>query len=122
MDCPYCKKEMAQGAILNDRHVWWYPKEVTFIPLTPEEEGAVRLNDAGGWLDCARAESWYCADCRIVITPVPEIESSMDKWKKKWDSFTQRVGEESEKRQIAREEEKQEREKEKKRKKDPWEV
>ena len=122
MECPYCKKEMAQGAILNDHHVWWYPKEVTFIPLTPEDEGAVRLNAAGGWLGYARAESWYCADCRTVITPVPEIEEPLSKLKEKWNAFTERVGEETEKRRAEREEEQLRKKKEEQRKKDPWEV
>ena len=120
MDCPYCKKEMQKGNIMSGTQIRWYPENVETAILA-EREDTVRLH-TGGWVDSAKAEAYYCSDCRIVITPVPEIESSMDKWKKKWDSFTQRVGEESEKRQIAREEEKQEREKEKKRKKDPWEV
>ena len=74
------------------------------------------------WVSGAEAESWYFPDCRMVITPVPEIEASMDKLKKKWDSFTQRLGEESDKRREERETEKQEKQRTEKRKKDPWEV
>ena len=124
MDCPYCKKEMAQGAILNDHHIWWYPKEVTGIPLIRGgEDGAVRLSGGGGVIiDGARAESWYCAACRTVITPVPEIEEPLSKLKEKWNAIADRIGEETEKRRAEREEEQLRKKNEARRKKDPWEV
>ena len=120
MECPYCKKEMEKGYILSGSQIHWYPEGME-IGFYPEEEGAVRLG-TGGWVTSATAESWYCAACRTVITPVPEIESAMDKLKKKWDAFAERVGEESEKRQAEREAEKHRKKREKQRKKDPWEV
>ena len=58
----------------------------------------------------------------MVITPVPEIEDPFDKEKKKWDAFTERIGQESEKRQTEREAEKHQKKRDKQRKKDPWEV
>ena len=122
MKCPYCDKEMAKGFIFDGNHVRWYPEGADTMLSFPEENGAVRLNATGGVITSARAESWYCADCRMVITPVPEIEDPFDKAKKKWDAFTQRVGEESEKRQAERAVEQQRKKKEKQRKKDPWEV
>ena len=120
MDCPYCKKEMQKGNIMSGTHIRWYPEEVE-TTVFAEWESTVRLH-TGGWLDSAKAEAYYCCDCRIVIAPVPEIESSMDKLKKKWGAFTQRVSEENEKRREERQEERREKEKENKRKKDPWEV
>ena len=90
--------------------------------MFPEEEGAVRLNATGGLVTSARAESWYCAECRMVITPVPEIEDPLAKVKQKWDAFTDRIGQESEKRQAEREAEQHRKKREKQRKKDPWEV
>ena len=121
MECPYCKKEMEKGFINGSNNVRWYPEGAAIDDLWPENEGAVLLAKTG-WVTSAKAESYYCADCRTVITPVPEIEDTMDKLKKKWDAFTERVGEESEKRQAEREAEKHRKKREKQRKKDPWEV
>ena len=122
MKCPYCSKEMEKGFIRNARDsVRWYPEETDTSGFWPEHEGSVLLAKLS-WVTGAEAESWYCPDCRMVITPVPEIEASMDKLKKKWESFTQRLGEESDKRREEREAEKQKKEREKMRKRDPWEV
>ena len=122
MECPYCKKEMQKGFIFGGNHIRWYPEGADTMMMLPEEEGAVRLNATGGLVTSARAESYYCADCRVVITPVPEIEDTMDVLKRKWDAFTERVGQESEKRQAEREAEQHRKKREKQRKKDPWEV
>ena len=122
MKCPYCQKEMEKGCILGREHVRWYPEGVDAVMMFPEEDGAVRLNASGGLVSAGRAESWYCADCRMVITPVPEIEDPFDKAKKKWDAFTQRVGEEAEKRQSERDAQKKQKQREQRKKKDPWEV
>ena len=122
MKCPYCGKEMAKGFIFDGNHVRWYPEGADTMLMFPEEEGAVRLNATGGVVTSARAESYYCSDCRMVITPVPEIEDPLAKVRQKWDAFTQRVGEESEKREAEREAEKHRKKREKQRKKDPWEV
>ena len=120
MDCPYCKKEMQKGNIMSGTQIRWYPEEVK-TPMFAELEESVRLH-IGGWVDSARAESWYCADCRTVITPVPEIEEPLSKLKEKWNAFADRVGEETEKRRAEREEEQLRKENEARRKKDPWEV
>ena len=119
MECPYCKKEMQKGSVVGGTSIRWYPEGADDLWL--DAGSGVRLS-TGGWVDNARAESWYCTDCRVVITPVPEIEPTMDKLKKKWDTFTQRMGEETEKRREEREEEKHQKMREKQRKKDPWEV
>ena len=86
MKCPYCEKEMAKGNIFAGDFIRWWPEGADRFMTVPEEEGAVRLH-TGGWVSAAKAESWYCADCRMVITPVPEIEDPFDKAKKKWDAF-----------------------------------
>ena len=122
MKCPYCEKEMQKGFIYNARDsLRWYPEETETVGMWMEKEGSVMLAKLS-WVTGAEAESWYCPDCRMVITPVPEIEASMDKLKKKWESFTQRLGEESDKRREERETEKQEKQRTEKRKRDPWEV
>ena len=122
MECPYCKKEMAKGSILGGNHIRWYPEGVDTMTMFPEEEGAVRLNATGGVMTNARAESWYCADCRTVITPVPEIEDPLAKVREKWDAFTDRIEQQSEQRQAERAAEQHQKKRDKQRKKDPWEV
>ena len=119
MECPYCKKEMQKGSVVGGTSIRWYREGEDDLWL--DAGSGVRLS-TGGWVDNARAESWYCEDCRTVITPVPEIEPAMDKLKKKWNTFAQRVGEESEKRREEREAEKHQKMRDKQRKKDPWEV
>ena len=122
MNCPYCSKEMEKGFIFNGRaSVRWYPEGVDMGEFWPEKEETVMLAKLS-WVSGAEAESWYCLDCRVVITPVPEIEEPMDKLKKKWESVTQRLSEESGKYREERETEKRKKEREKMRKKDPWEV
>ena len=121
MDCPYCKKEMEKGNIYSGDFIRWWPEGADRFMTIPEEEGAVRLH-TGGLVTSARAESWYCADCRMVITPVPEIEDPFDKAKKKWDAFTDRIEQQTEKRQAEREAEQHRKKRDKQRKKDPWEV
>ena len=122
MKCPYCEKEMAKGNIFAGNHVRWYPEGTDAMLMFPEEEGAVRLNATGGVVTSARAESYYCADCRMVITPVPEIEDPLAKVRQKWDAFTDRIEQESEKRQAERAAEQHQKKRDKQRKKDPWEV
>lgn len=119
MNCPYCEKEMEKGSVVGGTNIRWYPEGADDLWL--DSGSGVRLS-TGGWVDNARAESWYCADCRVVITPVPEIEPAMDKLKKRWNAFTDRIEQESEKRQAERAAEQHQKKRDKQRKKDPWEV
>ena len=121
MICPYCGKEMQKGNIFSGDFIRWWPEGADRFITIPEEEGAVRLH-TGGIVTSAKAESYYCPDCRMVITPVPEIEGSFDKVKKKWDAFAERVEQQSEKRQAEYEAQQHRKKREKQRKKDPWEV
>ena len=118
MNCPYCKKEMQKGFINGRDSIKWYPEGAD---RWMDDDSSVKLAKVG-IISAAQSESYYCPDCRVVITPVPEIEDTMDKLKRKWDAFTQRVGEETEKRQTEREAEKHQKKRDKQRKKDPWEV
>ena len=122
MECPYCKKEMEKGFILGGNHIRWYPEGADTMMMFPEEEGAVRLNATGGVVTAPKAESYYCSNCHMVITPVPEIEDPLAKVRQKWDAFTDRIGQESEKRQAERAEQQHQKKKDQQRKKDPWEV
>ena len=121
MNCPYCGKEMEKGFIYSRDPVRWYPEDADTNGLWPENEGTVLLAKVS-LMTPAKAESWYCPDCCMVITPVPEIEGSFDKVKKKWDAFAERVEQQSEKRQAEHEAEQHRKKREKQRKKDPWEV
>ena len=122
MKCPYCEKEMQKGFIFNARDsLRWYPGETETGGMWMEKEGSVMLARVR-WVSGADAESWYCPDCRMVITPVPEIEDPLAKVRQKWDDFTDRIGQESEKRQAEREAEQRRKKRDKQRKKDPWEV
>ena len=121
MICPYCGKEMEKGFIYGRDPVRWYPEDADTNGLWPENEGTVMLARVS-LMTPAKAESWCCADCRMVITPVPEIEAPMDKLKKKWDAFNDRIEQQSEKSQTEREAQQHQKKREKQRKKDPWEV
>ena len=122
MNCPYCSKEMEKGFIRNARDsVRWYPEEADTSGFWPENEGTVMLAKLS-WVFGAEAESWYCPDCRMVITPVVECEGQREKLKKKWDSFAQRMSDASETRRQEREAQKHLKERDERRKKDPWEV
>ena len=75
-----------------------------------------------GFFDAAEAESYYCEDCKMVFTPVPEREeSTMDKLKKKFSDFSEKREAAAEMRQARAEEEKREKERIKRGRKDPWE-
>ena len=69
-------------------------------------------------IESVYAPARYCESCRVVIVPVPEIESFADKAGKALGSLGDRIDRAAER----REEEKAAREREEKRNKDPWEV
>ena len=123
MECPYCKKELPKGSIPAGRDsICWYPEDVPTGWLSQSEEGVVMLAKAGLFNIGAEAESYYCKDCNMIFTPVPEREeSTMDKLKKKWDDISERREAAAEVRQARAEEEKREKERKKRAKKDPWE-
>ena len=68
------------------------------------------------------APARYCESCRVVIVPVPEIETFADKAGKWLDKTRGSLGDRIDLAAERREEEKAAREREEKRNKDPWEV
>ena len=122
MECPYCKKEMTKGKIPAARgSICWCPADKDMWGFSYMDEDVVMLKKAG-LVNFAEAEAYYCADCRMVITPVPEKqETTMDKLKKKWDDISEKREAASEARQARQEEERKEKQREKRAKKDPWE-
>lgn len=117
MECPYCKKEMTHGLIQSrDILTWTEGNEIGAV-----RADAIQLSQPA--LLISAADAYYCADCRMVIVPVPEeIVSPLDRMGKKWKEMTARRQEVREERAAQRSEEKKEQEKEKRRKKDPWEM
>ena len=128
MKCPYCDKEAEKGFVLGERMgVRWYPED---SDMWADEERSIILATPGGYYG-PRAESWYCAECRKVITLVPEIQS-----RKPWEFVQSKLATivqgataevekhqaEREKRQAEREAERHRKKRDKQRKKDPWEV
>ena len=116
MECPYCKKEMKHGRVDSRNILYWTEKN----KIESVSEESVRLSK---WsLLSTSADAHYCADCRTVIVPVPEIEDPLDRLGRSWDEFTGRLRTAHETRTAQRAEEKQEKRREKRRKKDPWEM
>ena len=68
------------------------------------------------------APARYCESCRVMIVPVPEIETFSDKAGKWLDKTLGSLGDRIDRAAERREEEKAAREREEKRNKDPWEV
>ena len=117
--CPYCGKEMRDGALPAYRYAlrWCPGDERGGI----EEEKGVRLSGTPV-LESVYAPARYCEGYRVVIVPVPEIETFSDKAGKWLDKTLGSLGERVDRAAERREEEKAERKREEKRKKDPWEV
>ena len=117
--CPYCGGEMRDGAL----PAYKYP--LTWCPRNEQggivEGESVRLSKTpvlGGVYASAR----YCESCRVVIVPVPEIETFTDRAGKWLDKTLGSLGEKIDRASERREEEQAERKREERRKKDPWEV
>ena len=118
MSCPYCGKEMRPGWIRGRDPVYWDNEE--YMPGIDDDEGRVRLSE-GTVFAAPRAEAHYCEACRIVLLPVRDVESVMDRLDKKWSALAGKMSEQREALKAQREEEKQEKAREKRRRDDPWE-
>ena len=74
--CPYCGGEMREGALPA------YKYALTWCPRNEQggivEGEPVRLSGMPV-IESVYAPARYCESCRVVIVPVPEIESFADK-------------------------------------------
>ena len=117
--CPYCGKDMRDGALPAYRYALrWCPGN---------EHGGIAEGDGVPLsrtpvLESVYAPARYCESCRVVIVPVPEIESFADKAGKWLDKTLGSLGDRIDRAAERRGEEKAAREREEKRNKDPWEV
>ena len=121
--CPYCGKEMRDGAIPVLRDIYWCPRgeDGMLKDGFGDEKEQVWLGRAG-LLGDYYTPARYCESCKVVVVPVPEIESFADKAGKWLDKTLGSLGDRIDLAAERREEEKAAREREEKRNKDPWEV
>ena len=120
--CPYCGKEMRDGAIPVYRDIYWCPRgEDGTIADDLGTEGQVWLGRAGLFGDYY-TPARYCESCKVVIVPVPEIDTLADKLDRKLDEWREKRSAQQQVRQAQREEKKREERSKKRREKDPWEV
>lgn len=120
--CPYCGKEMRDGAIPVYRDIYWCPRgEDGTIADDLGTEGQVWLGRAGLFGDYY-TPARYCESCKVVIVPVPEIEWPLDKLNKKLTVWQEKMSAQREERRARRQEEEKERRSKTRREKDPWEV
>ena len=120
MDCPYCKKEMQEGYISAFRSS---PEWTSGSLSEPEDlftSKHLELADPGLFAT-KRVASWYCEDCKILITPVREYQTTMERMKEKWNGISEKAARERKEKADARREAAELKAGEARRKKDPWE-
>ena len=71
MICPYCGKEMKKGYIPAAKMALMWIPESDKVPVTifSKTKTGVNLTDVPIW-KMQKATSFYCTDCRVVVTPV----------------------------------------------------
>ena len=121
--CPYCGKEMRDGAIPVLRDIYWCARgeDGMLKDGFGDEKEQVWLGRAG-LLGDYYTPARYCESCKVVIVPVPEIDTLADKLDRKLDEWREKRSAQQQARQAQREEEKREEKSRKRREKDPWEV
>ena len=121
--CPYCGKEMRDGAIPVLRYIYWGPRgeDGMLKDGFGDEKEQVWLGRAG-LLGDYYTPARYCESCKVVIVPVPEIDTLADKADRWLNKTLGSLGGKIDEASARREEEKAERKRREKREKDPWEV
>ena len=68
MKCPYCGKEMEQGYIKSPHQIFWSKDK----DLGPQGESSIKLSGKfwHGFFDGFSVESYYCPDCKKIITSI----------------------------------------------------
>ena len=121
--CPYCGKEMRDGAIPVLRDIYWCSRgeDGMLKDGFGDEKEQVCLGREG-LLGDYYTPARYCKSCKVVIVPVPEIDTLADKLDRKLDEWREKRSARQQVRQAQREEKKREERSKKRREKDPWEV
>ena len=65
MKCPYCQQEMKEGLLGSGHSILWTRERGEAVVGTGSE--GFRIGK-GFWSGCY-AESHYCPDCNVIITP-----------------------------------------------------
>ena len=91
--CPYCGKEMRDGAIPVLRDIYWCARgeDGMLKDGFGDEKEQVCLGRAG-LLGDYYTPARYCESCKVVIVPVPEIEWPLDKLDKKFTAWQEETG------------------------------
>lgn len=73
MKCPYCNKEMSDGYIpASKMALMWIPESEKAPPtIYNKTHVGVNLTKVPFW-KMQKAKSYYCNNCKIVITPIVE--------------------------------------------------
>ena len=115
MDCPFCGKEMREGTIPAGSQLKWADSgaEETLwgtagVPLNSFFGGAVR--------------GFFCPDCRQIVLPVPEMEGATEKWQRKLDAVSEKIGAAQKQWKARRSEVAEQKKKKEFGSKDPWEL
>ena len=121
--CPYCGKEIRDGAIPVLRDIYWCPRgeDGMLKDGFGDEKEQVWLGRAG-LLGDYYTPARYCESCKVVIVPVPEIDTLADKADRWLNKTLGSLGNKLDETLERREEKKTERKKKERREKDPWEV
>ena len=121
--CPYCGKEMRDGVIPVLSDIYWCPRgeDGMLKDGFGDEKEQVWLGRAG-LLGDYYTPARYCESCKVVIVPVPEIDTLADKADRWLNKTLGSLGGKIDEASARREEEKAERKRREKREKDPWEV
>ena len=121
--CPYCGKEMRDGAIPVLRDIYWRPRgeDGMLKDGFGDEKEQVCLGREG-LLGDYYTPARYCESCKVVIVPVPEIDTLADKADRWLNKTLGSLGNKLDETLERREEKKTERKKKERREKDPWEV
>ena len=121
--CPYCGKEMRDGAIPVPRDIYWCARSEDGMLKDGfgDEKEQVWLGRAG-LLGDYYTPARYCESCKVVIVPVPEIDTLADKADRWLNKTLGSLGNKLDETLERREEKKTERKKKERREKDPWEV
>ena len=71
MNCPYCGKLMQMGYLQSSRRFIWSPEKKEDIFVASKKTDIAFRGSV--WEGCY-AESWYCIECKKLVTEVNTAE------------------------------------------------
>ncbi len=80
MICPYCGKEMIEGYVsTNTYEIKFFPKSDKDIINDNLCRGVIKphiLLTKGNFLFTGKLESFYCSNCKVMISPVVDFNEN----------------------------------------------